>query len=102
MLRNFRVLILLALTALAWNVMPAYSTTLTTYTSLASWQAATSGVLTADFEGLNPGAPTTSYNTATGVSSYPNVQFIGYSSAGTPLLDVENTAYIAWAAFRNF
>jgi hypothetical protein len=102
MLRNFRVLILLALAALAWNVTPAYSTTLTTYTDLASWQAATSGDLTADFEGLTPGGPVTSYNTASGVSSYPNVQFIGLSSSGSYLLDVEDTSYVAWAAYRNF
>jgi hypothetical protein len=101
MLRKFRVLILLALAALAWNVTPAYATVVT-YTDLASWQAATSRVLTADFEGLTPGGPITSYNTATGVSSYPNVQFIGLSSSGSNLLDVEDTSYVAWAAFRNF
>jgi hypothetical protein len=102
MLRNFRVLILLALGALVWNARPAYSTTLTTYTDLASWQAATSGVLTADFEAMTPGGPVTNYNTASGVSSYPNVQFIGLSSSGSYLLDVEDTSYVAWAAFRNF
>jgi len=102
MLKHFRVLMLLALAALAWNVTPAYSTVLTTYTDLASWQAATSGVLTADFEGLTPGGPVTNYNTASGISSYPNVQFIGLSSSGSNLLDVEDTSYVAWAAFRNF
>src|SRR5713101_1288974 len=102
MLRKFRALILLALAALAWNVPPAYSTTVTQFTSLSAWLAATSGNQTADFEGLTPGGPITSYNTATGVSSYPNVQFIGLSSSGSNLLDVEDTSYVAWAAFRNF
>jgi hypothetical protein len=69
---------------------------------LASWQAATSGVLTANFEGLTPGFSSTSYNTPTGVSSYPNVDFIGYSSTGTPLLEVEDSTSAGWAAFRNF
>jgi hypothetical protein len=102
MLRNFRVLILLALTALAWNVTPAYSTTLT-YTDLTSWQAATSGFQTANFEGLTaPGTGNTNYSTATGLSIYPNVQFIGYSSTGAPLLEVEDTTFASWAAFRNF
>jgi hypothetical protein len=50
MLRQFRVLILLALATLAWNVTPAYSTTVT-YTNLASWMAATSGDQTIDFTG---------------------------------------------------
>jgi hypothetical protein len=85
MLRQFRVLVLLALAALVWNVTPAYSTVLNTYTDLASWQAATSGVLTADFETSTP------YNTATGVSAYPNVDFIGYSSVPSFWLQVVNT-----------
>jgi hypothetical protein len=84
MLRNFRVLILFALAALAWNVTPAYSTTLTQYTDLASFNAATSGDLTADFEAMTPGF----YDTTTGVSSYPNVDFIGYNSAPLPYLQV--------------
>jgi hypothetical protein len=87
MLRNFRVLILLALAALAWNVTPAYSTTLTQYNDLASFDAATSGDLTADFEGVTPGY----YDTATGVSSYPNVDFIGYNSFSSPYLQVLDT-----------
>jgi len=80
MLRKFRVLILLALAALAWNVTPAYSTTLTTYTDSVSFGAAISGATTADFEAVTPGY----YNTATGVSAYPNVDFIGYDSEPVP------------------
>jgi hypothetical protein len=91
MMREFRVLLLLALAALVWNATPAYSTVLNTYTDLASWQAATSGVLTANFEGLTPGFPSTYYNTPTGVSSYPNVDFIGYSSTGVSDLQVFDT-----------
>lgn len=88
MLRKFRVLILFALAALAWNVTPAYSTTITQYNDLASFTAATSGDLTADFEALTPGY----YNTATGVSAYPNVDFIGYNSVPSPYLQVIATA----------
>jgi hypothetical protein len=87
MLRQFRGLILLALAALVWNVTPAYSTVLTEYHDLTSWQAATSGATTIDFEALTPGY----YNTSTGVSAYPNVDFIGYSSVPSFWLQVVNT-----------
>ena len=87
MLRHFRVLILFALAALAWNVRPAYATTIIQYNDLASFDAATGGDLTADFEGVTPGY----YDTTTGVSSYPNVDFIGYTSSGLPYLQVMNT-----------
>jgi hypothetical protein len=87
MLRKFRVLILLALATLGWNVTPAYSTTLTQYTDLASFDAATSGDLTADFEAMTPGY----YDSPTGVSYYPNVDFIGYNSVPAPYLQVIDT-----------
>ena len=87
MLRKFRALILPALAALAWNVTPAYSTIITQYTSLASFDAASSGDLTADFEALTPGY----YSTASGVSIYPNVDFIGYNSLPAPYLQVVDT-----------
>jgi hypothetical protein len=99
MLRNFRALILLALAALAWNVTPAYSTSLTTYTSLANWQAATTADLLADFEGLTPPGTSTSYNSATGVSNYSNVEFIGYSSGGSSDIQVIDTTI---SPFFNF
>jgi hypothetical protein len=92
MLRNFRVLILFALAALAWNVTPAYSTTLTQYTDLASWTAASSAFQTADFEGLAPAGGSTIYTNPTGVWNYPNVDFIGYTSAGLSYIQVVDTS----------
>jgi hypothetical protein len=88
MFRNFRVLILLALAALVLIVTPAYSTVITQYNDLGSFNAATSGDVTADFEALTPGY----YDTATGVSAYPNVDFIGYNSIPAPYLQVIATA----------
>ena len=96
MSRNFRVMILLALAALAWTVTPAYSMVLTTYTDLASWQAATSGVQTITFTGNSPGTITT-YNDATGVA-YPDVQFIGIANIGYSL-DVVDTTTFSWYSF---
>jgi hypothetical protein len=101
MLKKVRVLILLALAALVLNVMPAYSTSLTTYTNLASWQAASSGVQTITFGDLTPGAPITFYNTAAGVTE-DNVQFIGYNSTGSPYLEAIDTTYSAWSAYDNY
>ena len=66
---------------------PAYSTIITQYNDLASFDAATSGDLTADFEAMTPGY----YNTPTGVSAYPNVDFIGYNSVPAPYLQVLDT-----------
>lgn len=96
MSRTFRVVILLAFAALAWMITPAYSTSLTTFTSLAAWQAATSGVQTADFEGLTPPGTATTYNSPTGVSNYPGVEFIGYTSSGSSYIQVIDTSAFSW------
>jgi len=99
MLRQFRVLILPALAALAWNVTPAYATTLTTYTDLASFNAATSGDTTIDFEGLTPPGTNTVYGNGAGVT-VGNVDFIGYTSTGASLpVSVWDTSVISWANF---
>jgi len=95
MFRNFRVLILLALTTLAWNVTPAYSVTLTSYTDVGSFDAATSGNTTISLTGLDG-----SYGTFQGLSaanglSDPNVQFIGISGGGYGLA-VINTSGFGW------
>jgi len=75
MLRKFRVLILFALAALAWNVTPAYSTTLTTYTSLLAWQGAATIVdPTINFTGMAG-----DYSNGTGLV-LGDVDFIGYSN----------------------
>ena len=97
MSQQFRVLILLALAALAWTVTPAYSTTLTTYSDLASWQAATSGDQTINFAGKS-GGTIQDYSNSTGVA-YPDVQFIGIVNNGYAL-DVVNTAVMSWYSFN--
>jgi len=96
MLRKFRVLILLALATLAWNVTPAYSTTVI-YTDFASWMAATSGDQTIDFTGKANGGAIQDYSLS-GVS-YPDVQFFGIG-ASTPIevMDTSNAAF-SWANF---
>ena len=99
MLRKFRVLILPALAALAWNITPAYSTTLTTYTSLASWQAATSGGTTDTFEGLTPSLGSTPCTGPNGLTYDPNVDFLGYSSSASSDIQVVDTAASAWYNF---
>jgi len=95
MFRTFRVLILPALAALAWNVTPAYSTTLTTYTDVGSFDAATSGDTTVSLSSLDG-----SYNTFQGLSAAngltdPNVQFIGIAG-GSNALAVINTSGFGW------
>jgi len=49
-LHNFRFLIVLSIVSLTLTVAPAYATSILTYTDLASWQAAASGVQLLDFE----------------------------------------------------
>jgi hypothetical protein len=98
MLRKFRVLILLALAALAWNVTPAYSTTVT-YTDLASWQAATTVVdPTIDFTGLSAGGINSEKDYSNGGLSSGNVQFIGISTSSVSLQVMDTNAY-SWANF---
>jgi len=75
---------------------PAYSTTISTYTSLTDWQAATSSYQSINFEGLTPANTSTPY--AGGVS--PNgtgVQFIGYS--GSTAIQVIDTNLSPWYNF---
>lgn len=73
-------------------IVPAYSTTITTYSTLASWQAATeTGYQTVTFEGLTPSNTETPYNSASGVTA-SGVEFIGYNSAGTSDIDVVDTS----------
>ena len=74
---NFQARILLVLVALALAVTPAYSTAITTYSSLSSWQAVAGGVQTADFEGTPAG-------TTNGVLTVNGIQFIGYTSYSYP------------------
>src|SRR5271169_4609482 len=83
---------LLTLFTLGVKVTPACSTTITTYSSLASWQAATTGDLTDDFGGL---APSGSYTPYPGGISQNGVEFLGISGT-TAVADTSSGAF-AWA-----
>jgi hypothetical protein len=73
---------------LALALAPAYSTTITTYSTTASWNAATeAGYQTVNFTGLAPAGGVTDYYTASGVTN-SGVEFIGYSSAGVSNVQV--------------
>lgn len=74
-------------------VTPAYSTTITTYSSLASWQAAASGVQTDNFEGLAPGGSYTLYNNGIFQNG---VEFIGITPQNTGVMD---TTMSSWYNF---
>src|ERR1700680_2142739 len=94
MLPKVRLLSLLAIPMLA--LMPAYSTTITTYGSLTNWQAATSSYQTIDFEGLTP--PNTSTPYPGGVSpTGTGVQFTGIS--GQSSIQVIDTNLASWYNF---
>ncbi len=88
---KFRFSILFALA-----LVPAFSTTITTYSDPASWQTATAaGYQTVAFEGLAPSGGATSYNSPTGVTN-AGVEFIGYNSAGTSQIEVIDTSAFSW------
>ena len=77
-------------------LVPAYATTITTYSSLASWQAATTpGYQTVTFEGLTPPDTQTNYYSATGVTE-DGVNFIGYSTTGSSDIQVVDTSAFSW------
>ncbi len=81
---------------IALAVMPVYSTTITTYSDPASWQAATSaGYQTVTFEGLTPPGTNTPYTSPTGVTA-SGVDFIGYNSGGTSDIQVVDTSAFSW------
>lgn len=77
---------------LALALVPAHATTITTYSSLASWQAATeAGYQTVTFSGLTPSNTETPYYSSTGVTA-SGVDFIGYNSSGTSDIEVVDTS----------
>jgi hypothetical protein len=75
-------------------VTPAYSTTITTYSSLASWQAAASGVQTIDFEGMSPAGSSQAYGSGILVNG---VQFIGITGSSIGVMD---TSAYSWANYH--
>ena len=91
---KFRASFLFLSMGCALALAPAYSTTITTYTNPATWQAATTpGYQTVTFEGLTPPDTPTTYNGATGVT-VSGVEFIGYSSSGISDIQVIDTSGI--------
>jgi hypothetical protein len=84
---------------IALALMPAYSTTITTYSTAASWQAATAaGYQTDTFTGLAPAGGDTAYTSPTGVTA-SGVEFIGYNSAGSSDIQVVDTSAFTWFNF---
>jgi PEP-CTERM motif len=80
----------------ALALVPAYCTTITTYSNPATWQAATSaGYQTVTFEGLTPPGTSTPYYSSTGVTA-SGVDFIGYNSAGVSDVQVVDTSAVSW------
>jgi hypothetical protein len=82
---------LLALLTLAVMAAPAYSATITTYTSSASWLAATTGDQLDNFEGL--GTPGTF--TVTGPIFQNGVEFVGLSGS----TGIADTTTFSWSNF---
>jgi hypothetical protein len=89
---KFRTSILSLSIGIALTLVPAQATTITTYSTLASWTAATSaGYQTATFTGLTPAGTATNYYSATGVTS-DGVEFIGYNSYGSSDIQVVDSS----------
>src|SRR5713226_9769447 len=78
---NFRFLIVLSIVAPALTVAPACATTITTYTSFASWQAVSSGVTLINFED--------------GSLTDAGVQFLGMNST----IAMQDTSVYSWMNF---
>ena len=77
-------------------LVPAYATTITTYSDPTSWgNATTPGYQTVTFTGLAPSGGVTDYYSATGVTA-SGVEFIGYSSAGVSDVQVIDTSAVSW------
>ena len=92
------ILNLLGLAAFILAALPARSATITTYTNLASWLAASTVQQDITFEGLAPADGSTTYQGATGVTS-GGVEFIGYTSTGASWIQVIDTNFSSWYNF---
>jgi|ERR1700678_3870292 hypothetical protein len=89
---HFRASILSLSIGTALTLVPAYATTITTYSTLSSWAAATAaGYQTVTFTGLTPAGTATNYYSATGVTS-DGVEFIGYNSYGSSDIQVVDSS----------
>lgn len=91
---NLRLSILFSSIVLA--VAPAYSTTITTYSSFSNWAAATSpDYQTVTFEGLAPSGGVSNYYGPGGVTQ-DGVEFIGYNDVGQSDIQVVDTSAFPW------
>jgi hypothetical protein len=96
---SFRSSIFSFSTGIALALVPAYSTTITTYSNPASWQAATTpGYQTVTFEGLTPPGTGTAYTGPTGVTA-SGTEFIGVTSTGASSITVVDTSAVTWYNF---
>jgi hypothetical protein len=81
---------------LAFTLVPLPATTITTYSSLSTWAAATSpGYQTVTFTGMATPGSNTNYYSPTGVTA-DGVEFIGYSSTGSSDMQVIDTSAFSW------
>ena len=94
---QLRAFIIFSFLALVLTITPAYSTSITTYTSRTGWALSASGIQTIDFEGLAPANGATNYNTASGLT-VGGVEFIGIAS-GANWLEVVDTNFSPWYNF---
>jgi hypothetical protein len=77
-------------------LVPAYSTTITTYSDPTSWAAATSaGYQTVTFTGTATPGGVTDYYSASGLTA-DGVEFIGYTYAGVSDLQSIDTSAFSW------
>jgi len=89
-----RAIILFSVLAIAIAHSPAYSATITTYTSQSSWNAATSGDQSVSVDGMAPSGSYTVYSSITA----GGVQFIGLSGSTIGVMD---TSAFSWADFNS-
>lgn len=82
--------------ALLLSVAPAFATVISTYNSLASWTAASSGVQNIDFEGL---APYHSISSTIYSMTLDGVSFSGVQGAGSYGMQYVDTNLSQWTNF---
>lgn len=89
-MKQFRCLSFIpVLLAVACILTPAYSATITTYSTLADWQAIVSDSQLIDFEGLAPAGGNTGYPSGLTVNG---VEFIGLSGTTFGVWDTNNNS----------
>lgn len=87
--------LILSVLVLALLATPAYSTTITTYSNVSSWQAATTGDQLINFEGQVPTEPFTTYSSY----SQAGVQFFGITGSTFGIADTASSSFSPWANY---